>query len=60
MPGWLSWLSVYLQQLSLSDPGVLGSSPTLGSLLSGESASPSPSAPPLLVLFLTLYKINKS
>ena len=26
------------------DPGVLGWSPTLGSLLNGESASPSPSA----------------
>ena len=28
------------------DPGVWGSSPASGSLLIGESASPSPSAPP--------------
>ena len=40
------------------DPGVVGSSPVSGSLLSGESASPSPSAPPLLVLFL-VCQINK-
>ena len=31
------------------DPGVLGSSPVWGSLLSGEPASPSLPAPPLLV-----------
>ena len=31
------------------DPGVLGLSPELGSLLSGDSASPSASALPLLM-----------
>ena len=41
---------------SSHDPGVLGSSPILGFLLSGESASPSPSAPPhsSCSLFLSL------
>ena len=34
------------------DLWVVESSPTLGSLLSGESASPSPSAPPLHALSL--------
>ena len=38
------------------DPGVLGSSPISGSLLSGESASPSPS-PPQLVLSPLSYSI---
>uniref|UniRef100_A0A8C7C5C5 Uncharacterized protein n=1 Tax=Neovison vison TaxID=452646 RepID=A0A8C7C5C5_NEOVI len=36
------------------DPRVLGSSPTLGSLLSGKPASPSPSAAPLFVFPLSL------
>ena len=43
-PGWLSWLSVYLELRSWYQ--VLGWSPILGSLLSGESGSPSLSAPP--------------
>ena len=34
------------------DPRVLGSSPKSGSLLSGESASPSPSAPPPAFAFM--------
>ena len=39
------------------DLRVLGSSPTLGSLLSRESASPS--ALPLLMLFLSVSQINQ-
>ena len=47
-PGWLSWSSICLQLMSSGhDPRVSGWSPTLGSLCSKESASPSPSAPPL-------------
>ena len=41
---------------SSCDPRVLGWSPTLGSLLSMESVSPS--ALPLLLLFLFLKQIN--
>lgn len=37
------------------DPGVLGLSLELGSLLSGEPPSPSPSAFPQLVLFLSVF-----
>ena len=44
-PGWLSWLSIAFG--SDHDPGVLGWSHALGFPLSRESASPSPSAPPL-------------
>ena len=43
VPGWFSWLSVCLQLRY--DPRVLGLSPMLGSLLSGESASPSTTPP---------------
>ena len=39
-------------------PGVLGSSPALGSLLSGEPASPSP--PHSCSLMLSLSQINKT
>ena len=42
------------------DPQVLGSSHALGSLLSGESVSPSPSAFPLLVHSLSLSNKKKS
>ena len=44
VPGWLSWLSVCLG--SGHELRVLGSSLMSGSLLSGESASPSPSVLP--------------
>ena len=62
-PGWLSRLSVCLglrsffwggAQFLRNDLGVLGSSPESGSLLSGESASPSASPPTLLILSLSL------
>ena len=43
-PGWLSRLSASIFS-SGHDPGVLGLSPALDSLLSGEPASPSLSAP---------------
>jgi len=45
-PGWLSSLSVCLPSAQVMISGALGSSPTSGSLLSGESASPSPPLPP--------------
>ena len=49
-PGWL-WLSQLRSAFgSGHDLRVLGWSSASGSLLSGESVSPSPSAPPLLVL----------
>ena len=54
-PWWLRRLSICLS--SAYDPRVLESRPTAGSLLSGESASPSPSAPPRLVL--SPSQINK-
>ena len=54
-PGWLSRLSICLRLRSRSQG--LGSSPSSGSLLWGESASPSHSAPPLtLALKLSLSK----
>ena len=59
MPGWLSRSSAFS---SGHDPRVLGLSPMLGSLLSGESASPSPIAPPLTLSFscsFFLSQINK-
>jgi len=40
-------------------PGVLGSGPALGSLLGGESASPSGPPPLPLLLSLSLAKIKK-
>ena len=47
---WLSWLIILLlAQVTIPgswDPGSSASSPALGSLLSGEPASPSSSAPP--------------
>ena len=57
MPGWLSgWVSAF----GLGhDPGILGLSPTSSSLLGGETASPSPSDPPLLLLACSLCQINK-
>ena len=39
---------------SSHDPRVLGSSPALGSLLSGESASPSAPCPALVLYTLSL------
>ena len=39
---------------------VLGSSPMLGSLFSGESASPSPSAPPLARLLEHAHPRSRS
>ena len=58
-PGWLSWLSVCLPLRSWSQGP--GSSPMSGSLMSRESAAPSSSGPPhLLVLILSsLSQINK-
>ena len=57
VPGWLSEVSAFG---SGQDLRVLGSSPMSGSLLNGESSSPSPSAPPLAcVLSLSLSQINK-
>ena len=47
--GSVSWVSVFS---SGHGPGVLGSSPALGSLLSGESS-------PRLMFSLTLSQINK-
>ena len=50
--GWLSHqASAFSSGLG---PRVLGWSPASGSLLSGESAPPSPSAPPLLMLVRVL------
>ena len=57
MPGWLSRLSAAFS--SGHDPEVLGSSPTSGSLLSGESASPSAPAP-VLSLAHSVSWINKT
>ena len=57
MPGWLSGLSICLRVKY--DPGVLGSSLTLGSLLSGEPVSPSSSAAPPACA-LSLSEINQS
>ena len=54
--GWLSRLSICFA--SGHDPRVLGSSPMSDSLLSGESASPSPSAAPLAYA-LSLCQINR-
>ena len=51
VPVWLSWLSVSLG--SGYDPWVLGSSLMSGSLLSGESVSPS-APPPAGALSLSL------
>ena len=53
LPGWLSQLNICL--VSDHDLGGLGSSPTSGSPLSGESVSPS--VPPLLMI--SLSQINK-
>ena len=41
------------------DPGDLGLSLTLGSLLSGESAFPSPSAPTILALSLSCLSLSQ-
>ena len=52
VPGWLSGLALWVPVGLVGafglghDPGVPGLSHTLGSLLSGESASPFPSASP--------------
>ena len=56
--GLISYVSAFS---SGHDPRVLGLSDTLGSLLSGEPASPSPSpsAAPPAVLSLPLSQINK-
>ena len=45
-----AWVAQLVKRLSSAQDmiGVLGSSPMSGSLLSGESASPSPSAPACL------------
>ena len=57
-PGWFSGLSLCLWLRSWSQ--VLGSSPTSGSLLSGEPASSFPSAaPPACPLSLSVCQINK-
>jgi len=53
-PGWLSRLRVCLQLRN--DPRVPGSRPASGTLLRGESASPSAPHP---VLMLSLSQINK-
>ena len=65
VPGWLSWLSgrlLTLAQVMISQ--FMRGSPSSGSLLSAQSLlrilSPSPSAPPLLVLHLSLSKVNKN
>ena len=56
--GSVSWVSAPFG--SGCDPEVLGLSPTLGSLLRGEPASPSPSATsPACACFLSLCQINK-
>ena len=56
VPGWLSWLSACLPLRSWSqDPG---SSPTWGSLISGEPASPSPSTSPSACV-LSFYLSNR-
>jgi len=60
--GWLLGASVGEVSAFSSghDPRVLGPSPALGSLLSGEPASPSPSAPPpACALSWSLKWINK-
>ena len=55
MRGTLVAQSIKCLALARHDPRVLGSSPILGSLLSGEPASPSPSAtPPACALSLSL------
>ena len=57
VPVWLSQLSLHLG--SGHDLGVLGSSSTLGSLPTEESASPSPSVVPLMfMLSLTCSQIT--
>ena len=52
-PGSLSWLNICLWLRSRSQ--VLGLSPTLGSLVSRESASPSPFVPPPHLYALSLF-----
>ena len=52
-------LSISLWLRSWSHPRVLGSSPALGSLLSRESASPSPTHPAVFSLSVSLRQINK-
>ena len=64
MSAWVAHMVKHLPLAQVMIPHrVLGSSPTLGSLLSGECASPSPTAPPFpalaLSLSLTLSQINK-
>ena len=57
VPGWLSWLSIWLQLRSWSwGPGI---ELTSDSLLGEESASPSPSAHPYCLCFLSLCSLSQ-
>ena len=50
---WVAQSVKHLPSAQVMTLGTPGMSPTLGSLLSGEPASPSPASPPLLVCSLS-------